>query len=354
VITRSALVVTPSLNGADGISAVARQAVRALRRSGHRVEVICLGRDEPHELVSDPIVGATSLNGAKVRFGWSVLCRALRNPPAVVIALHLHLSPLCALLLARGTRLAVYLHGIEAWRPLNRLRRKTLQHSILLANSCYTANRFTDANPAFAGAKVQVCYPAPPPPLTPSAADVSDEPIALILGRLNAAERYKGHDEVLGLWPRVLAEVPRARLIIAGDGDDRPRLEARAHALGLTRDVTFLGTVSRLELERLLAACRCLVMPSTGEGLGLVYLEAMQAGRPCIAGTGAPEEVVVDGSTGLVVSQSTDVLYAALVRLLSDRAFASALGRAARARVESVFTEERFAQSLQASLLTAP
>ena len=55
---------------------------------------------------------------------------------------------------------------------------------------------------------------------------------------MSADERYKGHDELLDVWPALLARKPDARLVVAGDGDDRPRLESRAASLGLSHAVT--------------------------------------------------------------------------------------------------------------------
>ena len=85
---------------------------------------------------------------------------------------------------------------------------------------------------------------------------------------------------------------PDAVLAIAGDGDDRPRLEARVAALGITRAVRFLGRVDDDRLDELYRECRLFVMPSRDEGFGLVFLEAMRAGKPCIGGRGAASEII--------------------------------------------------------------
>ena len=124
---------------------------------------------------------------------------------------------------------------------------------------------------------------------------------ALIVARMSAAERYKGHDALLDLWPGVLARRPDARLVVAGDGDDRPRLESRARSLGLSHAVSFAGRVSDARLNELYDECRFLVMPSRDEGFGLVFLEAMRAGKPCIGARGAAEEIIEHNVTGLIV-----------------------------------------------------
>ncbi len=89
-------------------------------------------------------------------------------------------------------------------------------------------------------------------------------------------------------------------------------------------------------------------MPSRQEGFGLVYLEAMAAGLPCLASTcDAAGEVVVDGETGLLVDPADQAaIVAAITRLLGDQAFREKLGRQGRKRFEECFTEEHFHQRM--------
>src|SRR4029453_732733 len=101
----------------------------------------------------------------------------------------------------------------------------------------------------------------------------------------------------------VVARFPSARLVIAGDGDDRRRLEQKAAALGLGGRVSFLGYVTEERLHQLYARCAFFVMPSGRlEGFGLAFLEAMRAGKACIGGAGAAEEVIENGVTGRIVA----------------------------------------------------
>jgi phosphatidylinositol alpha-1,6-mannosyltransferase len=93
-------------------------------------------------------------------------------------------------------------------------------------------------------------------------------------------------------------------------------------------------------------------MPSRGEGFGLVYLEAMRAGVPCIGALDdAAGEVVVNGETGLLVRQSDRAALAgAIAALLGDPPRARAMGRAGQARYESHFTFDAFRDRLAAVL----
>ena len=140
-------------------------------------------------------------------------------------------------------------------------------------------------------------------------------PYGLIVGRMSARERYKGHDALIEAWPLVRRAIPGARLVIAGDGDDASRLREKA----ATDSVTFLGRVDGARLAALYRDATFFVMPSTEEGFGLVYLEAMRASTPCIAARGAAEEIITDGRDGLIVDAGDrDALVAAMVRLFVD------------------------------------
>jgi phosphatidylinositol alpha-1,6-mannosyltransferase len=219
---------------------------------------------------------------------------------------------------------------------------------LLIAISEHTARRFCEANPAFASRRIRVCHlgvasrPETAVPLPAEADERSGSaPFALIVGRMAADERYKGHDLLLDIWPRIAAELPEARLVVAGDGDDRGRLERKAAVLG--KGVSFLGQVSDVALEVLYRDCAFFVMPSRNEGFGLVFLEAMRAGKACIGGVGAAAEVIENGVTGFVVDpdEPGQVLQAAL-RLFREPETRERMGQAGAMRMARHFTEEHF------------
>jgi glycosyltransferase involved in cell wall biosynthesis len=152
----------------------------------------------------------------------------------------------------------------------------------------------------------------------------------------------------------VLRAVPDATLVVAGGGDDRARLQARADAAGLGGRIVFTGHVSAGELGALYRDAAFFVMPSAGEGFGLVYLEAMRAGRPCIAAPGAAAEIITDGLDGLIVGpDDRSALAEAIVRLFVDVPLRGRLGTAAAGRVADAFSPDRFAARL-ADLMSNP
>jgi glycosyltransferase involved in cell wall biosynthesis len=158
-----------------------------------------------------------------------------------------------------------------------------------------------------------------PDPLTPRSA----EPMFLALGRL---AEYKRIDLLLRLWERV-RQVVGGRLVIAGDGPDRARIEALAGP-----DVVIVGRVSEQEKHRLLCSAWMLLHPALIEGWGIVIAEAAIRGTPAI-GFDVPgvRDSVADGETGLLV-RSEGQFASAWASLALDHRTREALGRAARER----------------------
>ncbi|MDE3154710.1 MAG: glycosyltransferase family 4 protein [Acidobacteriota bacterium] len=339
------LLLTPDLHGADGVSCVARQLARAVHAasSGPPPEIWVYADEARHDLVEAEVPGtvrsAAGRRGRLVR--WALVRATSRCRRLLVIVAHARLAPLALPLVARGARLAIYLHGIEVWRPLSPLETATFRRAaVLLANSRHTVDGFRMANPALAGAAIAICPPGVSPIGTSGSRRTSSVPTVLTVGRLWAEERYKGHDQLFDIWPAVRQAVPAARLVIVGDGDDRPRLERRAAAEGLGGSVEFLGRVPRARLEQAYRECDLFAMPSAREGFGLVFLEAMSAGKPCIGGTGGASEIIVDGDTGFVVDPADrEALRAALLRLLGDRDLRERMGSAGARRVAECFTQ---------------
>ncbi len=246
----------------------------------------------------------------------------------------------------------VALHGIEVWQPLGWSRRRALANAaVQLAFSEYTVGRARPFCPGLNGAAVvPLALEERGPSGQPDEALLGrlGEGFLLVVGRMAPTERYKGHDQLLEAMPRLLAVHPGARLVLAGDGGDRLRLEAKASALGLAESAVFTGFVAEATLMELYRRCAAFVMPSLGEGFGLVFLEAMRAGKACLAARGsAAEEIVEDGATGLLVGQDPEELASALATLLGQPGLARRMGEAGQRRWRERFGAERFTEQIR-------
>ncbi|GAA3243222.1 hypothetical protein GCM10017691_47890 [Pseudonocardia petroleophila] len=167
-----------------------------------------------------------------------------------------------------------------------------------------------------------------PRPSGPARAELGlpDAPTVVCVGRL--AEQ-KGQDLLLAAWPAVRAAVPAARLVLVGDGPERPALEAAA-----TPGVQFAG--DRSDVDTWLAAADAVAMPSRWDSTPLASLEAMAAGRPVVA-FDVDGVRATFGATGTVLPVGDVTGMAdALVGLLRDPEGAAASGRAAREQIVAV------------------
>ena len=151
----------------------------------------------------------------------------------------------------------------------------------------------------------------------------------------------KGHDVLLPAFKRARDAVPGLELELAGAGPIETALRQRVRELGLAGAVRFLGLVS--PIGPALEQAAIVVVPSLGEGFGMVALEAMERGRAVIASdVGGLPEIVDDGVTGLVVPRGDPAaLAAAIGELAANPARAAAMGMAGRERALTEFSQER-------------
>jgi glycosyltransferase involved in cell wall biosynthesis len=232
---------------------------------------------------------------------------ALKLRPRLSVVMHTCISPPAWMLHAArmtGPYILV-LHGIEAWHRMKpAVRAAAAGAERIVATTWHTVREFSRANgiPEERFTVIPLAIADSDSSFTPADA-VQGELRVLAVGRLAAEDSYKGFDMLVSSVASCRADGANVTLRIIGDGNDRPRLEQHAQALGLdSAAVQFLGSVSDAELRKALLDCHVFALPSRAEGFGIVYLEAMAIGRTCIAGNhGGPPEIIDDGIDGFLV-----------------------------------------------------
>jgi phosphatidylinositol alpha-1,6-mannosyltransferase len=305
--------VTDAFGGHGGIAQYNRDFLSSLAACDAVSAVIVLPRasaTSPGTLRS----GLRQLHPVRGRLAYALtaLWTALTHRPIdIIFCGHLFMVPLAAAIakLLRA-RLWVQVHGIEAWHELSRLHRRSVETAALVTTvSRYTRMRVLEWI-GIDSARVKVLpdtvdprfQPGPKPGYLINRHAVSGKKVIMTVSRLASSERYKGHDRVIRILPRVLFQHPETIYLVVGDGDDRPRLEAFATELGVTDQVRFVGSVRPEELPDYLRLADVFVMPSTGEGFGIVFLEALATGIHVIGGNkDGSLDPLADGELGRVI-----------------------------------------------------
>ena len=181
-----------------------------------------------------------------------------------------------------------------------------------------------------------------------------DERVIVTVARLAGDERYKGYDRIVHALPILQKTCGPVRFILVGKGEDRPRVHALARVLGVERSVTFAGFVSDDELADHYRLADVFAMPSTGEGFGIVFLEAMGCGTPVVAGNRDGSVDALDqGRLGCLVDPNDVCAIAGGIRALLDRSGPQWWfdRRLLRSAVLERFSQAAFRANMQKALL---
>jgi phosphatidyl-myo-inositol dimannoside synthase len=355
----------PDLLGVGGVQESGRQTARALSNICAALQygtTFLSLNDKPgaHQFVaSETNIGFRGFGRSKLRFVLASLACA-RKKPRIVLAGHPNLAVPAMWMkrLAPELEVIVMTHGIDVWEPLTAIRRSALLAAdLVLAPSSYTANKITEIQgvPAEKIRKLpwslnsDVMRMSEAPAALPSPPEgFPRSPVILTVGRWAASERYKGADELIRAVAQLRAEFPDLRLGAIGGGDDLPRLRQIAADLNVTDAVKFLDGLSREKLSACYAAADIFALPSTGEGFGFVFLEAMAFGKPVLgAAAGGVTDLVEDGVNGLLVPPADlPALVEALRRLLRDSNLRAKLGEQGAKIVRDKYRFEAFRERL--------
>jgi phosphatidylinositol alpha-1,6-mannosyltransferase len=325
--------VTDAFGGYGGIAQYNRDFITALSASAETDEVVVLPRiGVVNSKALPPKVTEVAPRPSRVSYSLGAVQAARRMGPFhVVFCGHLFHAPLAAAL-GRAFHLPLWLqaHGIEAWACPSVLMGAAVQRAALVT----TVSRYTRARllgwSNLSPDRVRVlpntvrAYFAPGPidPATLAKYDLVGAPIVLTVSRLSRADAYKGHSRVIEAMATVRRAQPTAVYVIVGDGDARGELEALSRRKGLADAVRFLGRLSDEDVLALYRSAAAFVMPSTGEGFGIAFVEAAATGLAVIGGNrDGSSDALAEGAIGRLVDPlSQKEIAEALVDALNERA----------------------------------
>jgi phosphatidylinositol alpha-1,6-mannosyltransferase len=264
------------------------------------------------------------------------------------------MAPLAALITRlKGAKLIVQTHGIEAWPRPSRAQRAALEAAdLVLCVSRYTRSAVLSWA-AIAPERVLVVPDTVREAFTPgdgstqrAALGLEGKRVLLTVGRMDSRERYKGQDRVIAAISDLVTKGDDICYLVVGEGADRIRLEALARDAGVSERVRFLGRVGLQTLVEIYRMADLFVMPSTGEGFGVAFLEAMASGTPALGlGVAGARDALADGQLGTAVREAD--LPVTIARLLFEpKPDAGALAAATRER----FGREAFVAGTRAAL----
>lgn len=321
------------MEGSGGIQAFSRVYVQAIREAYSWAELrVFVKNDEPaaddplrkmgivfHSVASYPVWLRTFfLVFTGLGFG-------LWERPLCAVTTHLHFLPVLRILhWLRKVPVMSVLHGVEAWNLRNGLRIWSMRAANrLLSVSHYTQQVVIDSY-GIDPDKISVVpntfeterFTLGPKPehLLRRYGLKPEQPVLLSVSRLALSERYKGHRQVLIALDSIRKQFPEVRYLVAGTGDDLVSLQDAVKARGLGEHVIFAGYVPGSDLPDYYRLCDVFVMPSSKEGFGIVFLEAMASGKPVVAGKLDGSVDALDGGRlGLLVDPNDPADIAASV-----------------------------------------
>ncbi|QCK87614.1 glycosyltransferase family 4 protein [Phreatobacter aquaticus] len=331
--------------GSGGIARVARLTLQALQGAAE-ISALSVEDREPYKIGNTHI---RAFRGCRISFAVANAL-ALRHADAAIYDFP---GTARAHVLSRKPY-ALWVHGNEIWNEPNvraDYRRVIRKASLVLVNSRRTLEALTKAVDGLP--PIVMCWLATEEEDAPPAAPIDGAPTLLFVGR---SDSYfaKGQDILVRIWPRVLAEMPEARLLFVGGGEHLERLRALVDGSPAHPNIEVMGFVPESAMPRVWQRSSALALLGTLEGFGLVLVEAMRHGVPVITSTqDAASEVNIDGLTGYNIDRNDeDAVVRGIVTLLADRAKSQSMGAQGRAHWQTNFRPSVFRERLLAALST--
>jgi len=325
---------SPGFTGfGGGIAAFSRELALGLHDLGHDVRLIGK-QDRRGAWAMFPLCGAGDFPKMLRTPGFTAAALACfaRNRPDHLISTHVNFGPVAHWLKQLfGTPFTLVAHGTDVHDRLAPARRAGLRAADrVIAVSAWTRQRVL----AIGGMdpdrvavlpntvdEARFTVGGKPDFLTKRYNLQAGERVILTVARLELGEGYKGYDRIVQALPAILTACGLVRFLVVGKGDDRARVEAVARELGVEHAVSFAGFVTDDELPDHYRLADVFAMPSTGEGFGIVFLEAMACGTPVLGGNCDGSVDALDGGRlgQLIDPNDVDAIAGGIIALLKQQ-----------------------------------
>ena len=249
-----------------------------------------------------------------IRFAAGVFFAAARSRPDLIIVGHANFAPLAAIIRRlTGIPIWIMIHGVEVWEEKGRVLAPSLRRADrLLSVSHFTRSKvITEQRLDESRISLLPCTfdqerfrpEVKSLGLLTKLGIPSDRKIILTICRLAEDELNKGYDQIIEALPAVLALVQDAHYLLVGGGTDADRVRSLVEQMGLRDRVTLAGFVADDQLVDYYNSCDVFAMPSSREGFGIVFLEALACGKPVVGGNkDGAVDALCGGELGVLIN----------------------------------------------------
>ena len=347
------ILLTSSLLNPRGAERMILQLAIRLDKGKYNVKVLCLRKETPFmdEFV-EAGVDIRSLGMTRYfQLGpLAELYRFIRREKIDLVHTHLYRDAIYGRVLGKmaGTAAVVStLHNSYVWRSkaqllLDRITSHWADKIVAVSDA---VRRYAIENEHIPPVKIMTIYNGietlgfriPPREVSELKRKLGFSPHELVIGSIGELTRQKGYRYLLESAPAILKEHPEVRFLIAGDGDLKTELKAQAERAGVSQKVSFLGY--REDIPAVLNIFDIFVLPSLWEGLPVVLIEAMAAGKPIVASdVDGNVEVIGEKEAGIAVPpRNPGALSEAILALIRTPSRRERMGRKGRERAEKIF-----------------
>jgi glycosyltransferase involved in cell wall biosynthesis len=324
-----------TFSSTGGIEKVNRIVGKALYENGYDVKIFASYDVNKNDDRYFPSAIFSGFKGNKIKFTLESIKAGVKNDIVILSHINLIIVGYLIKLLSPKTKLVLFAHGIEIWKPLASFKKRMLlKCDRIFAVSTFTNDKLKQLYRIKDHQSVILNNCLDPYLEAPESYDKTGELLSryglhnedfvlLTLTRLSSDERYKGYDKVLDSIRELINEYPMLRYLIIGkyDIEEKTRMDKLIASMNLKDFVIFTGFIPDEELGSHYALGDLYVMPSLNEGFGIVFIEAMYYGLPVIAGNkDGSSDALLNGKLGILVDpDTTEEISQAIKRIIENR-----------------------------------